>query len=230
MTLSHRAIGRLAGLTYLSVVVTGLFSLAYVPSQLIDLSDAARTLANLSASQTLFRWGIAASVICYLSFLVLPIILYRLLEPFGRVWAVLMVLLAITSVPISFVSLTHKLAILPMVAAAAGPPDAALAVEVMERLRAYNHGLSVTTIFWGLWLFPFGYLVTKSGVIPRILGVFLMLGCVGYLANFFGPLLWPVYRSTMLPDIAGKPAAIGEIGACLWLLVMGAKHKARLLE
>ncbi len=47
----------------------------------------------------------------------------------------------------------------------------------------------MVSIFWGLWLFPFGYLVYKSGYIPKLFGVLLMLGCFGYLTNFLGNFL-----------------------------------------
>jgi hypothetical protein len=73
-----------------------------------------------------------------------------------------------------------------------------------------------------LWLFPFGYLVFKSRYIPRFLGVCLMLGCIGYLIKFFGFMLFP---DVEIPGFVGKPSAIGEIGSCLWLLIMGVKVK-----
>lgn len=224
--MSNKTTGRLAGLAYLGVVLTGFFSLAYAPSQLIDMKDAAKTLANIAASEQLFRFGIVAGFACYIFFLVLPVILFKVFEPYGRIMAGLMVAFAAASVPIAFIALTHKLAILQLVDQADVSVNAVdVAAQLMERLREYKLGISVATIFWGLWLFPLGFLVAKSGAIPRFLGAFLMLGCFGYLANFSGPLLWPAYDSTMLRDIVDKPATIGELGTCLWLLVMGARDK-----
>ena len=65
--------GRLAGAVYLGVVITGIFSLAYVPGQLIDMADPEKTLAGISAHQALFRWHVAIGYVCYVCFLVLPI-------------------------------------------------------------------------------------------------------------------------------------------------------------
>jgi hypothetical protein len=85
----------------------------------------------------------------------------------------------------------------------------------------YNNGIEISQIFWGLWLLPFGYLVYKSGFLPKLLGVLLMLGCFGYLITFFGGFLFPNYLKTTFSDIVSIPASVGEIGICLWLLIMG---------
>ncbi|MDZ4810885.1 MAG: DUF4386 domain-containing protein, partial [Bacteroidota bacterium] len=89
----------------------------------------------------------------------------------------------------------------------------------------YNNGISLVSVFWGLWLLPFGYLIYKSGLLPKILGILLMLGCFGYLINFTGNMLIKNYTELGISKIVSLPASIGEIGTCLWLLIMGAKNK-----
>lgn len=101
---SNNSIARQAGWFYLGVVLTGIFSLMYVPSQLIVWNDAATTVKNISTSETLFRWGIVSSMACYVFFIFLPLSLFRLLESVNRWHAYLMVVLSIVSVPISLVS------------------------------------------------------------------------------------------------------------------------------
>jgi hypothetical protein len=78
-------------------------------------------------------------------------------------------------------------------------------------------------VFWGLWLLPFGYLVYKSGFLPKILGILLMAGCFGYLVNFLGGFLFPQYASIGIAKFVSLPATLGEIGTCLWLLIIGLK-------
>jgi hypothetical protein len=85
--------------------------------------------------------------------------------------------------------------------------------------------MRIVHIFSGLWLFPFGYLVFKSSFLPKFLGVLLMLGCFGYLINFLGNTLIPDYSTLGISSYIRLPASIGEIGTCLWLLIMGAKDK-----
>lgn len=56
---------------------------------------------------------------------------------------------------------------------------------------------------------------------PRVLAALLILGCFGYLADYFGPLLVANYAELPFVDLVGKPASLAEIGTCLWLLIMG---------
>ena len=219
--------GRLAGLLYLVVVVAGIFSLAYVPGQLVVADDPQATLAKIAASESLFRQGIAAFLVMQVAFLLLPFALYSLLESSGRRAAVLMVVLAVTSVPLGLSALAHRLDLLslfadPVVSRMLGSEQ--VRVEAVLSLEAYRNGLHVTKLFWGLWLLPFGWLVVKSRRLPRVLGALLMLGCFGYLLQVFGDLLMPGYADSAIASYVPLPAAAGEIGTCLWLLVFGVRR------
>ena len=221
---------RTAGLLYLIVVVTGIFSLAYVPSQIMVQGDASATVGNIAASEPLFRLGIVAGFICYTAFLLLPFALYKLLSPVGKNAAVLMVAFAVVSVPISFVNLLNKLDALSLLSGAnylQAFTTEQLHARVMLSLDAYSNGLLVSEIFWGLWLLPFGYLVFKSGFLPRVLGILLMIGCFGELCDVFGQVLFPGYADTVIASLMAMPGSLGEIGTCLWLLIMGAREPTR---
>ena len=224
---TQNKISRLAGALYLIVVVTGIFSLAYVPSQITVPNDPQATMSNIIASESLFRVGIASFMIKQVAFLLLPLVLFQLLRPVNHRAAVLMVALAVVSVPIALVSLVNRLDALslltdPYFSQALSPGHLQAAAKLS--LGAYGNGLLVTNLFWGLWLLPFGYLVLKSGFLPKLLGVFLMLGCLGYMVNVFGSLLVPQYSDTIVSNYAGLPAAVGEIGTCLWLLLVGVRR------
>jgi len=130
-------------------------------------------------------------------------------------------------VPIALVSVAHRLDALALLTDARfGQAFASAQLQAMAKLslEAYSNGLLVTRLFWGLWLLPFGYLVLKSGFLPKLLGLLLMLGCLGYMVNVFGELLVPHYADTLISNYAGMPAAFGEIGTCLWLLLVGARR------
>lgn len=219
---------RIAGLLYLIVVAAGIFSLAYVPSVIEKSDDPATVVAAIREHETLFRLGIAAAFACYTAFLILPLALYRLLAPYGRTAAVLMVALAAASVPMSFGNLIHRVDVLSLLGEE--PALRGLAVEqvnlqVTLALESYWNGIFVSKILWGLWLLPFGWLVVRSAAIPRILGILLMAGCFGYLIAFFGRLLVPGYAELPYIGYVSMPATLGEIGSCLWLLVMGARER-----
>jgi len=143
-----------------------------------------------------------------------------------------MVVLAVVSVPISFINMQNKFAILSLISGS-GYPDVFSAAQIQSQvlfyLDQYDNGVLIVSIFWGLWLFPFGYLVYKSGILPKVLGILLMLGCFGYLINFLGNTLISDYSKLGISSYISLPASLGEIGTCLWLLIPGAKdHKSNL--
>lgn len=225
---SNRQLSRIAGLLYLVVVLTGMFSLAYVPKQLFFWDDPAKTFDTIVRKESLFRWSIASSVICYTAFLFLSLALFHLLKATNEFYARLMVILVLISLPISFINLQHKYGVLDLVRAfkqmnAQGAME--FQKQAMNYLSQYDNGIVVSTIFWGLWLLPFGYLVFRSGLIPKVFGVLLILGGVGYLVNYFGNTLLAEYSSLGISGYLGLLPAMGEIGTCLWLLMVGARNR-----
>lgn len=228
-----KRLARTAGLLYLVVVVAGIFALMYVPSQLRIGNDPATALASIDAHEGLFRAGIAASLVCYLAFLLLPLALYKLLSSYGRNAAAVMVALAVASVPLSFANVGHRLEVLNLVSGADylhGIAPDALAQQVMLSLKAYSKGMILNQVFWSLWLAPFGYLVYKSGILPKLLGILLMVGSAGYAAEAFGYILLADFATLPGAELLSIPASLGEIGTCLWLCVMGAREPAPSVE
>jgi len=224
---SNKTTARIAGLLYLGIVLTGIFSLMYVPTKLIVFGNASLTYQNITSSEKLFRLGIISGLLCYTFFLFLPLVLYKLLNHVNRYYALLMVLLAVLSVPIFFLNIQNEFSILTLIRS--GETDFGLTKQqvqsdVLFYYHQYNNGMRIVHIFSGLWLFPFGYLVFKSGMLPKILGILLMLGCLGYLINFTGNTLFEHYSELGISSYVSLPASIGEIGTCLWLLIMGAKE------
>lgn len=205
--------GRLAGTLYLVVVLSGMFCLAYVPSRTGD------TLLEARAQADLFGAGIAAFLLMQVAFLLVPLALYRVLADAGREGAVLMVALAAASVPVGLVAATHCLEALALVQGAA--IDDTTQAAFSAAMARYGHGLRIASLFWGLWLLPFGMLVLRSGRLPRLLGGLLVLGGLGYVAKVFGGLVPGGLGIPM--DYLTLPAALGEIGSCLWLLAFGTR-------
>jgi len=215
---------RTAGLLYLILIIGGMISLAYIPSQLIVGGNASKTFENIINSEFLFRLGIVSGIITFLIYILLPLALYKLLHEVNKAYANLMVIFVLVSVPIFFINILNKFSVLTLI----NKPEyleklgkIELQTRVMFHIDSYNNGLEISQIFWGLWLFPFGYLVYKSGFLPKILGILLMAGCFGYLITFFGGFLYSGFNQTLISDIVGYPAPLGEIGICLWLLIMG---------
>lgn len=223
---STKSTARVAGLLYLLASLPAPFVLLYIPGKLIVPGNATATAHNILASESLFRIGIAGELITAAFFLFVPLALYRLLRGVNKGQASLMVTLFAVSVPISFVNALNSIAALMLVRGADflsvfdQPQREALA---MLFLRLHSQGFVGAQIFWGLWLFPFGLLVYKSGFLPRILGVLLMINCFAYLADSFTSLLWPAYLHTV-SQVTLAPK-FGELAILLWLLIIGAKDQ-----
>lgn len=222
MTENRMLLSRIAGMLYLIVIITGLFSLMYVPKNLFVYGNALETAQNISQKTGMFRISLASSVICYLAFTFLVIFLYQILRTVDIFVARVMVILALISVPVSFYNLINKYAILDLIKD--NTSDLAQKSEkIMELLNNYDNGIFILTIFWGLWLLPFGFLIFRSGFYPKIIGVLLMAGCFGYLINFFGNTLFVDYQSVGILQYLKLLPTVGEFSICFWLLVVGAR-------
>ena len=218
---------RIAGAVYLSMVVTAPFSLIYVPSKLIVRGNAAATADNILAHETMFRLSIYGDLVGQVIFICLAIALYRLLSGVNKIWAALMVAFVLVSAAVGFVNTLNDIAALILFRGGEfltvfdKPQRDALA---MFFLRLHSQGISIDEIFWGLWLFPFGLLVFRSGFLPRWLGVWLMINCFGYVILSVIGFFFPTYNDKAFLYL--QPVLFGELAAMLYLLIRGANVKA----
>jgi len=224
--MTKKSTARLAGFTYLILVLTGIFYLVYAPQQIIVWDDAAATANYILNNEFFFRLWVVVGIISCTTFMILPFILYKLFESVNKTVAFIMVVLVVVSIPHS---LANTISLLDMLTLLSGDQYLdTLGVEqihtqMMLALKSYVNGIAIVKLFWGLWLFPFGYLAFKSNYLPKIFGIALMMGCFSYLIKFFGGLLFPAFD---IPGFVGYPSAFGEIGICLWLLIMGIKDNS----
>lgn len=216
--------GRFAGLLYVLTSIVGFFAMGYVPSQLIVHGNAAATASNIAASETLFRFGIAAVLIGQTAFIFVALALYDLLKGVSRRHASLMVILIVVSIPIALVNELNSIAALVLVRGESvfeKPQRDALA---MLFLNLHHHGFVVAEIFWGLWLFPLGLLVYRSRFLPRFLGLWLALAGIAWVILSLTGILLPQYQNKV--NACCQPAFIGEIVFMLWLAIKGAQPPA----
>lgn len=215
---------RLAGTLYVLMGLPAPFSLVYVPSKLIVRGDAAATANNILASETLFKAGIVAHLITTIGFILLALLLYRLLHRVNEMHASLMVIFVLVSIPISLFSVINEIAALTVLHSPGFLSvftKSQLDALAMLFLNLRGTGLMITQIFWGLWLFPFGLLVMRSGFLPRILGVLLIVNGFAYPLTTLTWLLQPEYLG-LVKRIVFIPQ-LGELWIMLWLLIKGAK-------
>jgi len=218
---------RIAGAVYLSMVVTGPFSLMYVPGKLIVKGNAPATASNVLAHQTLFSLGIVANLLGSVIFICLAIALYRLFREVDKTQSLLLVGLVLVSAAVGFMNELNNIAALILFRG-----GAFLTVFNKDQLdalgllfvRLHGQGNVINEIFWGLWLFPFGVLVYQSRFLPRILGVWLIVNCFAYVIISLTGIFSPEHYSKVFTW--SQPVLFGEIAIMLWLLIKGAKVEA----
>jgi len=215
---------RVAGAVYSSMVVTAPFSLIYVPNKLIVRGDATATAANILAHETLFRLSIFADLIGHVIFICLAIALYRLLSNVNRNWALLLVGFVLVSAAVGFLNTLNNIAALILFRGGdflTVFDTAQLNALGMLFVRLHFQGIFIDELFWGVWLFPFGLLVYRSGFLPRFIGVWLMINCFGYVALSVIALFFQPYYNAAFKML--QPVLFGELVMMLWLLIKGAK-------
>ena len=215
---------RIAGIVYLSMVLTAPFSLMYVPAKLIVRGDATATGTNILAHEMLFRVSIIGDLVGHVIFICLGIALYRLLSNVNRTWALLMVSFVLVSAAVGFLNTLNNIAALVLFRGGEFltvlDPAQRYALGMLF-VRLHSQGNFINEIFWGLWLFPFGLLVFHSSFLPRFLGAWLMISCFGWIALSITALLFPSYYETAFR--VAQPVLFSELAIMLWLLIRGAK-------
>lgn len=215
---------RIAALLYFISCLPAPFALLYVPSVLIVRGDAAATANNVRDSETLLRLGMAVELFSATVAIFAVLAFYRLFKAVSHKHAMAFTVLFLISVPISYLNVLNDLAALTL---ARGPAflsavfdKAQLDALVLFFLRLHNQGVVLAQIFWGLWLFPFGIAIMRSGFIPRFVGIAAMIAGSGYVIASSITLFLPAFAQW------GQLAMILGVGELMffWMLIWGAKE------
>jgi hypothetical protein len=206
---------RIAGFLYLLQIPLGVFGLVYVPKALIVSGNATETARNILANEFLFRLSIVSAILAALVTVFTAIFLYKVLKPVNKNVAKLMVIFTVIIAPISMLNELNNVAVLLLLKS-----PSQLQTLVPLFLDLHKYGIQIVGIFFGLWLLPMGYLVIKSGYMPKIIGFFLLITCLGYLIDFFTFFLFPNFGV-----IISQYTFLGEVMMVFWLLIKGVNVK-----
>ena len=209
------------------MVLTAPFSLIYVPSKLIVRGNALATADNILAHETMFRLSIFGDLIGHVIFICLAVALYRLLSNVNKTWAILMVSFVLVSAAVGFLNALNNIAAVILFRGG----EFLDVIDKTQRdalgmlfIRLHNQGEFISEIFWGVWLFPFGLLVYRSGFLPRLLGVWLIVACFAWIALSITALFFPSHYGAAFTWL--QPAFFAEMAIMLWLLIRGANLSA----
>jgi len=223
---SLKRTARIAGWIYLLMALPAPFALIYVPATLVVRGDAQATASNVLGREMLYRSGIVVGLASAVGFILLAVALHRLLSGVHRSLALLMVTLMAASATIAFLNEASALAALTLFHG----PDYLSVFDATQRdalgllfLGMRQQGIFINEMLWGLWLFPFGALVMRSGFIPKILGILLLVNGGAYVVASLTALLVPSTYNTVF--LAAGPALLGELWMMLWLLIKGVRQQ-----
>jgi hypothetical protein len=227
---TQRKTARVAGVLYLIIIAAGIWAFFVVRSNLIVPGDATATANNVMASEGLFRASIAADLVMIMSDVALALAFYVLLKPVSRSLSLLAAFFRLAqaaNLGINVLNLFFGLQLLK------GASDViALSADQLHDLalfffNAHGVGYTISLLFFGFSILILGYLIFKSGYLPKILGILLIVASLGYLVDGFANVLLINYAdyADILGTVVFGPALIAELAVALWLLIKGVRVK-----
>jgi hypothetical protein len=214
---------RLAGLFYLIVIALGLFAEVFVREALTVSNDAIATMNNIRAAEMRWRLGFTADIVNLICGLPVIAFFYFVFKPVKRYLAMLAIFFVIISNAIIATNLLNQLTPLLLLGSdhwlSAFLPGQ-LATLALNAINQGEQGYAIALFFFGPYCIIFGYLIYKSAVIPRALGILYAIAGACYMINSFTGFLTPEFHNPLFPIIL-IPSFIGELSVALWLVIKG---------
>jgi F0F1-type ATP synthase membrane subunit c/vacuolar-type H+-ATPase subunit K len=223
-----KAYSKMAGLIYLIIAVVGGFSIGYMPSVIFVEGNASATFQNLIENQALFRWGIAGDIAVILMEILLTVMIYQLFKPYSRTGILVATYSRIAMTIIMGMNLLNYM--IPAIIISQPEYMSAFSNEQLNSLtqlffNVHKYGEMAWQVFFAIHLFTLGYVIQKSGIAPKWLGITMLIGGIGYAGDTFIHLT--LENSEILSTLFSSLlvlAVIGEIWFAIWLLVKGGKQ------
>ena len=220
---SPQRYARVGGLLYLIIIVIGFLGEAVVRGGLIVSGDPAATAEKIRSSEFFWRAGIAGELLLLVCAVALTVIFYVLLRPVSRDLALLAMVFNLVSIAVEADSALQLVATLFPLGTGSYlkllDPNQLRAMAYFS-IRSHENGFGVALIFFGCVCLVDGYLIFRSGYLPRVIGVLMQIAGLCYLTNSFALILSPSLAHRLFPAVL-LPAFVGEASLCLWLLVKG---------
>jgi hypothetical protein len=221
---SRKRDARYAGILYLLLSLVAPFGMMYVPSAFFVSGDASATAANIMAGEQVYRLGVVTDLVSQAIAVFLTLALYQLLQDVNRRHALLMVALSLVGIAMGFTNTMRQSAPLVFLSGAdylSVFDKQQLDALAWASLRLRNQGVIAVSLYWGLWLLPFGLLVWRSGFIPKIFGAGLWVAGVAYLVSCVTSLLFPDLGRRISPVTLALVAA--EVPIIFYLIIRGVR-------
>ena len=217
--MSPRTKGRFVGAIYLLYVIAGVYAQAFISERLIVFGDAARTASNILANQSLYRLGFTVYLLEMAGQIATVVLFYQLLKPVSRTGAMLSAVFELTGCGIKIFS--RLFYFVPLLVVSGGASYlSAFSKEQLDSialllLRINDNGAAIALAFFGFATVVQGWLIYRSGFLPRWLGVIEIIGGFGWLTFLSPPLGMRVFMYVAVYALLGLLALI------VWLLTVG---------
>lgn len=220
---SPQSYARIGGILYLIIIIAGVFGEFFVRGKLLVSGDAAATAHQIAASPLLWRIGICADLIMQTCDIPLMLIFYVLLRPVNKNLALLNLLFNLIQTAVLVANKLNLLMALFLLSDASYmqplDPNHLHALSYLY-IKLHDHGFGIGLIFFGFVCLTEGYLIFRSGYLPKTIGILMQVAGVCYIFNTFALLLAPDFAGQLFPFIL-MPCFIAELSLGLWLLVKG---------
>jgi hypothetical protein len=224
---SIKKLARAGGILYLIIIITGICGELLIKNKIIVSGDPASTAANILRYETLWRLAIACDLFMHICDVPLMVIFYVLLKPVNKTLALMALLLTLVQTA-AMVATKLNLAqsLFPLGSGAYLKAFSAEQLQALSYLsiRSDQFGFNFGLLFFGFACLILGYLVFRSGYIPKFIGVFMQIAGLCYITNSMAQLVAPGFASALVPAIL-LPCLIAELTFCIWLLVKGVDVK-----
>lgn len=225
---SMRRTSVLAGIGYIVIFLTGILANFFILEELLVPDDAQATMSNIIHNITRFRFGILLFIIMVVCDVLLTWALYILLRPLQKNLSLFAAWFRLANCVMFGVAVAHLLAVPELVSGraylAVFSPEQ-LAAQVMGSLQLFNVTWLIGLVFFGVHLLALGYIIIRSGVIPKTVGVLLVIAAVGYLVDSCAHFMMPDYSAyqDIFTAVVVLPGVVGELSLTLWLLFKGGR-------
>jgi len=214
---------RIGGALYLFIIVAAMFGESFVRGELIVSGNAAATADRIVGHEALFRSGLVAEMLTCVCDVTLALILYVLLRPVSQSIALLGAFFRLVFVAIYGVAKLFEIAALVVLTnkSLAGIPSEQVHALAYAALAVHTFGYGASLLFFGCGLTCVGYLIYRSGYLPRTLGALLLVAGVAYVLYSLTQMQAPGFAGQWLFPWLLLPGFVSELGLSLWLLVRG---------
>lgn len=226
--ISDKNLARIAGFCYLIVIATGLFSEVFVRQALKVSNNALATSQNIQAHEMLYRWGFVADIINFVVGIPTILILYYFFKRVNKLLVQIALAFVIIQTAIIAVNLLNQISPLLILSNETylntfEPNQLATLSLLSLNIQAKGYGIGL--VFFGFYCLIIGFLIFKSNLLPKILGILYAIAGLCYLINSFTMFLSKGFENPIFVYLA-IPIFIGELSLCLWLLIKGIDTQA----